>query len=236
MITGNDLSQFQGDVGFDVFKNNANFVIVKTTEGTGFIDPKFKRNQSEARRVGLPLGYYHFARPDLGNAPEREADDFLAVCGQLQAGEVLALDYEPQNQKPEDVLWCLNFLNRIQSKTQVKPFIYLNQAQVKKFNWKPVADADYALWIAAYTYDPANNNFLTGAWPSAVMQQWTDVQSVPGIPNKADADGDVFFGDVNTFKKYGYNPVTPVPPQTDYKARYEKAQNKLDRIKGITNE
>ena len=94
-ILGNDVASFQGDINYDIYKNNTNFVICKATEGVGFIDPKFKRNQSEARRVGLPLGFYHFARPDLGNSPEAEADFFLNIVGTPKEGEIFILYYEP---------------------------------------------------------------------------------------------------------------------------------------------
>lgn len=206
---GQDIASYQGDINYDTFKSNSQFVIIKATEGIGFKDPKFSRNQSEARRVGMGLGYYHFARTDLNNSPEREAQWFLDVIGSLRDGEVLALDWECANQKQADVDWCKKWLDYVKAKTGVAPLIYLNQSQ-HRFNWKVVVDAGYGLWIAAYTGSPTNNNFNKGIWPFAAMQQWTNGQIVPGVPAKV--DGDVFFGDLETFKKYGYKtPVNPTP-------------------------
>lgn len=216
-IVGNDVSGFQGDINFDTYKNNSNFIIVKVTEGNGFTDPKFKRNQTEARRVGLPLGYYAFARPDLGNPPEAEAQWFLTQCGDLREGEVLVLDYEPNGQVQAWVDWCKKWLDYVFSKTQCRPLIYLNQSQVKTFNWQTVVDAGYGLWIAAYTGSPTNNTYNKGQWAFAAMQQWTSSQQVPGI--SGNVDGDVFFGDVATFKKYGYK-NSVAPPTTDWEAKY----------------
>jgi GH25 family lysozyme M1 (1,4-beta-N-acetylmuramidase) len=204
---GNDISRWQGDVNYDVFKDNTNFVIIKATEGNGFTDPKFTRNQSEARRVGLPLGYYHFARPDLGNSPEVEADYFLKVVGIPVKGEVYVLDYEPKSNPGDTVDWCKKFLDHVFAKIQTKPLIYLNQAQIKAFNWKPIVDAGYGLWVAAYTYDPNKNDFEKGSWPFAAIQQWTNQQQVPGVTGNV--DGNVFFGSIETFKKYGYQPPQP---------------------------
>ena len=221
---GNDVSKYQGDIDFELYKNNSNFLICKATEGVGYTDPKFVRNQSEARRVGLPLGYYHFARPDLGNTAIAEADWFLKTIGTLQEGEVCVLDYECANQVQSHVVWCRDFLNRVFEKIGVRPFIYLNQSQVTKFDWQVVIDGNYALWIAAYTKDPTNNIFTLGKFPSAAMQQWTNAQTVPGIAGGV--DGNVFFGDITTFKKYGYVPPVPTPVDTtDYKALYEKVIN-----------
>lgn len=232
MIVGNDISKYQGDIDFDIYKNNSNFVITKASEGNGYTDPKFFRNQSEARRVGIPLGYYHFARPDLNNSPDVEAEWFLKVCGQLQDGEFLCLDYEA-TWTGNVVDWCLSFLNHVKEKTSLKCFIYLNQALLKKYDWKSVVDGGYALWVAAYTYDPNKNDFVTGAWTSAAMQQWTNKQVVPGI--SGGCDGDCFFGTVKALAKYGYLtptvpevPSTPTtPPQNNDNLDLEKKINEL---------
>lgn len=222
-IVGNDISAIgQGQVNYDLYKNNSNFVIVKASEGRDFTDPQLSRNQSEARRVGLPLGYYHFARPDKGNSPDQESDKFLSAIGQLHEGEMLVLDFEVSYSDP--VNWCKKWLDIVASKTNgTKPLIYLNQSQVT-LPWQPVVDAGYGLWIAAYTFDPNNNNFKKGPWPFAAMQQWTNAQTVPGISTKV--DGDIFFGDITTFKKYGYKAVTP-PPAIDWEKKYndEVAKN-----------
>jgi GH25 family lysozyme M1 (1,4-beta-N-acetylmuramidase) len=209
MILGNDCSKWQGDINFDVYKNNSNFLIFKASEGTGYTDTKFSRNQSECRRVGFPLGYYHFARPDLNNLATAEADWFLKVCWTPVEGEVYILDYEP-NWSGDAVAWCKTFLDRVQEKIGVKCFIYLNQSQATAFDWSPVVNAGYPLWIAAYTGSPTKNDFKTGKWATAAMQQWTNCQTVPGIIG--DVDGDCFFGDIIAFKKYGYHAPVVIPP------------------------
>lgn len=222
-IVGNDVASYQGDINYDVYKNNSHFIIVKATEGVGFVDPKFKRNQSEARRTKVPLGYYHFARPDLNSNAEAEADYFLTVLGQIYEGEMLILDYEP-NWYGDAVSWCKRWLDHVYRKTNCRPLIYLNQNQLKTINWKAVSDAGYGLWVAAYTYDPNVNTFITGSFPFAAMQQWTNRQRVPGTTGNL--DGNVFFGELAVFKRYGYKPATPQPPAVDYKALYEEEKKK----------
>jgi GH25 family lysozyme M1 (1,4-beta-N-acetylmuramidase) len=218
---GNDISRWQGDVNYDVFKDNTQFVLIKSSEGNGYTDPKFIRNQAESRRVGLPLGYYHFARPDLGNTPEAEADYFLKVIGSPVEGEVYVLDYEPASNPGDAVAWCKKFLDRVLEKTGTKPLIYLNQSQVKSFDWQPVIDAGFGLWIAAYTYDPNKNDVEIGKWPFAAIQQWTNKQQVPGV--SGNVDGNVFFGDIQTFKKYGYKKAENTPPQESEEVKQLKA-------------
>lgn len=211
MMLGNDVSVFQGAIDYDTYKKNANFVIVKASEGVGFTDKQFARSQSEARRVGLPIGYYHFARPDLGNDPAVEADWFLKVVGAPVEGEMLCLDFEVSCADP--VGWCKKFLDRIAfMRDGYRPLIYMDQSRTSGFNWKPVVDSGYGLWLASYTYDPNVNTGKIGAWPFMAMQQWTSSQVVPGIIGNV--DGNVLFGDLATFRAYGYKKpvVAPTPP------------------------
>jgi len=234
MLLGNDISKWQGEINWEVYKNNTNFCILKASEGTGYTDPKFYSYQTAASVNNIPLGYYHFARPDLGNSAEAEADWFIKVIGEIREGELLCLDFEPQwNGNP--VVWSKNFLDRVASRLNgYKCPIYLNQSQITSWDWSPVANAGYGLWVAAYTYDPTINTFPTGAWPFACMQQWTNKQIVPGI--SGGVDGDVFFGDLVAFKKYGYHkpivtpptppptPPTPLPEPTPICPKYAEAK------------
>jgi lysozyme len=212
MIVGNDISGHQGQIDFGVYKNNTNFVIIKMSEGTSFIDPMAGYNRQQARLMGIPLGYYHFARPDLGNSPQAEADFFCRLIDgdPIKEGESVYLDYECANQKQSDVDWCKAWLDVVSKHFGgMKPMIYLNQSQVKAFNWKVVVDAGYALWLASYQGVGVGD---TGQWPSMAMQQWTSSQQVPGTLGSL--DGDWFFGDVNAFKAYGYKKPIPVPINT----------------------
>ncbi len=212
MIVGNDVSEFQGQIDWNVYKNNSNFIIIRATFGNGYFDKWFTHNRDEARRVGLPRGYYHYAYPQY-NTPEIEADWFCKALWDIQEEESLYLDYE-ENWNGNVVSWCKAFLDRIAGKLNgYKAFIYLNQSLATSYDWTPVVSAGYGLWIAAYTYDPNNNNFKIGPWPLAAIQQWTNKQQVPGIQGAV--DGDVFFGDINTFKKYGYIKPQPSPQPTE---------------------
>lgn len=223
MIVGNDISHWQGTVDWGVYKSNSNFVIVKTSEGNGGVDAKFSSYQKAARSAGLPLGYYHFARPDLGNTPEAEAKHFLATVGNPEEGEVFCLDYEP-NWNGDAVNWCKNFLSTVQTTNGVKCFIYLNQSQVKAYNWYPIINENFPLWLAAYTGSPTNTSYTLGQWPKALLHQWTSSQVVPGI--SGGIDGDAFHGTIEEFKKCGYIapiPEPPPPPEIPCEERVKEA-------------
>lgn len=233
MIVGNDIASFQKDINWDVYRDNSNFVIMKATEGLTFVDPKLSINQSESRRVNILRGYYHFARPSYGNDAAHEADFFLSKIGPLREGEVLCLDFEETY--PDAVNWCKTWLDRIKFMTEgCKPLVYLDQSRVEAYNWQPVVDAGYGLWIAAYTYDPNNNNFKHGKWPSAAMQQWTNNQQVPGISTRV--DGDAFFGGEAEFQKYGYHKPVPPPPPAPPVDTSKPYKDALLKIKDLTKQ
>ena len=210
MIVGQDISEFQGQIDFGVYKNNTNFVICKASEGNGYIDHWFGYNRTQARLMGIPLGYYHFARPDLGNTPQAEADFFCSLIDgdPIKEGEVIALDFEVTY--TDCVNWCKAWLDAVSAHFGgMKPLIYLNQSQTQGFDWSPVVNAGYGLWLASYN---SQGQGQTGKWTSMAMQQWTSSQKVPGITGNC--DGDWFFGDINQFKAYGYKkPVPPTPTQ-----------------------
>ena len=79
-----------------------------------------------------------------------------------------------------------------------------------------------------------NINFLQIPWAFVAIQQWTNKQQVPGINSKV--DGDVFFGDVATFKKYGYKTPTPTDPCADVKQQLVEANKTIDSLRNSNNE
>ncbi len=216
MLSGADVSSYQGNIDWNTFKNNVNFCIIKATEGTGYIDPWFGNNRQKARDCGILRGYYHFARPDLGNTPEAEAQFFVDIInGQsLQEGESIYLDFEVQYHG-DNVAWAKAWMDLVESKLGVKPVFYSFQSMLTSHDWKSVVDNGNGLWVATASGDPNNTNFQTGAWPIAMMNQWGS-QVIPGISGQTDSN--VFFGDAKAFGKYGYQkPVvvnTPPPVET----------------------
>lgn len=221
-LKGVDVSQWQGDINFDTLKDNVDFFICKVSEGVGFTDPKFARNQSECRRVGLPLGYYHFARPNLGNSAKSEADYFLKTIGELRDGEILFLDFEVPYRDP--VTWCKDFLDSLsKSLNGYKPLIYLNQSQVKGYNWKPIIDANYGLWLAAYLSTTPST-----PWSTVAFQQNSSSGSIKGINGKVDTN--LFFGDKKALVKYGVSVENPATGQL------EALQVKLDDMRASRDE
>lgn len=60
---GIDVSRYQKSIEWSKVKGaGIKFVYIKATEGATYTDPYFERNFAGAKRVGLPVGVYHFFR------------------------------------------------------------------------------------------------------------------------------------------------------------------------------
>lgn len=211
-LKGIDISRWQGNINWDEVKKAVDFAIIKASGGDDglYPDGQFARNKAEARRVGILRGYYHFAGGV--HSPEEEADHFVNTVGDLQKGEIMALDWEVHHSNPVD--WCLKFLQRVETRVGFKPVIYMNSATCNALNWGPVIANNNGLWIANW----GSNNGVPGSppsvgkWPFWAIWQYSSSGSVAGIAGRVDMD--VFNGDATAFKKYGGDTGTPTPPPT----------------------
>ena len=176
MLKGADISNWQGVGAGDGY----DFVIIKATEGNGYTDPKCDQHYQRAKARGQLRGVYHFARPDLGNSAQAEADWFVGEIQGYIKDAILVLDWEMSTW---NVDWARAWLDRVYERTGVRPLIYMSASVISQYNWNSVADGDYGLWIAGYpakydvknppTPDPDDMPYNIGPWPFWVIWQYT---------------------------------------------------------------
>ena len=74
MVKGIDVSEWQGVIDWDKVKAaGIQFAIIRTGWGKTGVDKQFKRNVSEARRVGIKVGLYHYSYATSVYAAQAEA-------------------------------------------------------------------------------------------------------------------------------------------------------------------
>ena len=71
---GIDVSHYQGIINWEQVarEEDVSFVYVKATEGAGYVDDLYLRNLYGAKRVGIPVGVYHFFRPNASALTQLE--------------------------------------------------------------------------------------------------------------------------------------------------------------------
>lgn len=226
MIKVVDISHHQGEVDFNKMKaQGVSAVFIKCTQGTGFIDSRYKEYKSICRKLGISLGFYHFAgniQKDLKTTvtadPIEEAKHFLRNIGDILPGEILILDWEPSISTITPSIWVSRFLDYVYGQVGFRPIFYTYEARLLKDNYRIVKEDNYGLWIAKYGL----NNSIPGTqpkitpWDSYVLWQYTSKGdgSKYGVSSKYI---DISQADItlDTLKKYGKPGITPEPPTDD---------------------
>lgn len=86
-VNGIDVANYQPD---DYGTAGLDFVFVKATEGTSYVNPSHDAQVAHGRAAGLVVGHYHFVRPGSMGA---QVSYFLAHA-RPRAGDMLCLDWE----------------------------------------------------------------------------------------------------------------------------------------------
>lgn len=212
MLKGIDISHHQK--GIDLGAVDTDFVICKATEGNGYTDEMCDTFYQKAKSLGKKLGVYHFARPDLGNTPEAEADWFVKETLGYHKEAMLILDWESGNL--QDTTWARKWLDRVYSKTGVRPVIYMSASVMRSANWGDVVAGDYGLWVANYgsndgtAQDSVFDKYPLKYWDFYALWQYTSVGRLNGYNGNLDLN--YFSGDSSAWDKYaGGSPSSSKP-------------------------
>ena len=147
MLKGIDVSHHNNLDRILSIIDKPDFCIIKATEGKTYNDPKFKHNIQICKERDIPIGFYHYARPE-NNMPLDEAKHFLSKVAPYIGDCILALDWE-DIALHHPISWALTFLNYIYAQTGVRPLFYCQASYTK--NIKSLLDNNYGLWVAHYT-------------------------------------------------------------------------------------
>ena len=194
-LNGVDIASYQSGIN-PAKLTTTDFVIVKFTQGTTYLNPYADRQYSVAKAAGKLLGAYHYAE---GKSATAEAQYFVKCLGNRVKECVLALDWEGNQNSVfgtgKDVAWCKEFLDEVYRLTGVRPLIYMSKSVCRKHNWSSVA-ANYPLWCAQYksnsTTDyqssPWTDNNGFGAWERDTIRQYSSHGRIAGYDANIDLD------------------------------------------------
>lgn len=204
-LYGTDQSKWQSNS-----VTEGDFIIVKATEGVGYVDPTCDVKYQMNKKAGKFRGFYHFARPDLGNSAQAEAKFFVDNCKNYFGDAIPVLDWE---RSVSNVGWAKAFLDEVFRLTGVRPWIYMSASVVNGYDWSSVA-SDYGLWIAGY---PAKYNVKNPPKPTAKelpykIGKWKFAAAWQYSSSAGTLDRNIFYGDATAWNKYAAKPVTVEVP------------------------
>ncbi len=185
-IHGIDISRYQGTIDWEKLRTGmingcpVRFVMIKATEGSTRVDPKFKENFYQAHEYGFIRGAYHFW--STKSSAKDQAYFFLKnvrlISGDLPP--VLDIEKKPKDQSVEDFqMDVLTWLHTVEDRYHVKPIIYTYHKFKEQYLSDPVFE-DYPYWIAHYYVEKVE---YKGEWK---FWQHTDAGRLPGIRGNVD--------------------------------------------------
>lgn len=198
IMDGIDISSWKGDI--DLYEATPQFCIVKATEGTGYVNPYYRKHFDILNERGILRGSYHFATP--GDATE-QAKYYLDNVAQDIHDGILCLDYEAKalNNGPD---WCEEFLDYVAGQTQATPLIYMSLSVTNEQDWSSVCKK-YPLWVANYPtskdvsfawYNEAYP-YNTGYWDGPTIWQYSSSGWIDGYNDTLDVNH--FYGTRNSW-------------------------------------
>ena len=178
---GVDVSSHQTGIDFSVVP--ADFVIVKVTEGTWYVNPAWRDQVASALTNGKRLGLYHFADDDDVSA---QVEHFLGQVGGYASQYPLWLDWEA-DAVPLGPGAAQAWLDAVGDRTGTTPGFYTYQNVLHSYDWSAVA-ARYPLWVAGGPdYSDYGAGYMDPAIPdvpywgtSALVHQYTEDGRLPG--------------------------------------------------------
>lgn len=179
-MNGIDISSYQAELNAGIVPSD--FVIIKATEGTNYINPTWEEQSGQVIQTNKLLGFYHFA--SVGN-PIAEADFFISVVKDYIGKAVLVLDFEAGAINAWGNVGARQFLNRVKEKTGVYPMIYMSAEVTRQFNWSTISTTN-PLWVAQYASmnptgyqsEPWTDGKGYSAWSSAAIHQYSSAGSL----------------------------------------------------------
>ncbi len=205
-MNGIDIASYQAGINLTVVP--CDFVIVKATEGTGYMNPDYTRAYDQAKSAGKCLGIYHYAS---GGNVQAEADHFLKQVGNRVGEAILILDWESYTNPAfgvNDHDWVKTWCDYVASKTGVNPIVYVQQSAMNRLS----GIGNYPLWVAQYA-DMNQTGYQDHPWNegnyTCVMRQYSSCGRLNGWDGNLDLNK--FYGSREDWNKYAGKGITVTP-------------------------
>ena len=179
---GIDVSHYQGRIDWDevATNNSISYAYLKATEGAALVDDTYRRNLTEARRVGLSVGSYHFYRPNVDW--RKQFDNLTSVVRPEEQDLVPIIDIEHRGSVSEATFIAdlRAFVEKVTEYYGRRPLLYTYHNFYNRY--LTGLFTDYHFMIARYRSDSP----ILSDGKDYIMWQYTQTGSVPGIHGHVD--------------------------------------------------
>ena len=161
---GIDVSKHQGHIDWGQLKEHSKikFVYIKATEGSDYIDPRYRENIHNARKHGFKVGSYHFL--STKSSATTQFKNFITNAKREEQDLLPVIDVEVtgrwSSQQLRDSLKV--FADLLEDYYGCKPLIYTSEKFFTKHLGR--AFADYPLFIAKYNTTQPNIGYRWILW------------------------------------------------------------------------
>lgn len=184
-LKGIDIAIWQR--GIDLAKVPADFVIVKATEGTGYVNDQFNAQINGANRAGRLLGVYHYIN---GTGAAAEMRHFYNAIKPWIGKAIICLDWESGgNSKWGNNAYLAQCVTEIKKLTGKAIVIYASQSA---FPWDIARSTGSKAWVAQYASDSPINGYQDKPWNegkyTCFIRQYSGNGHLPGYNGALDLD------------------------------------------------
>jgi len=158
-LWGIDISHHQTDIDWIALEaEKPHFMFIKATQGVDIEDHKYNTYYTEAKKIGIPVGSYHFF--SYKHDGKKQAEKFLSVA-KNQSGDLLpVLDVERTRRMPRNKYKITSeinaFIEAVFEKLGHYPIIYCTHAFSQLYLDEEILKK-CKLWIADYRSRPTCN-------------------------------------------------------------------------------
>lgn len=159
-------------------------VILKSTQGSNYIDPTYYDRRMAAAEAGMLVGAYHFADD---TDPIDQVNHFIAAAG-ADPSILMALDFEPNGPRTMTLEGARAFLKECETQLGRKAVLYSGNLIKEKL---PHADdffGAHRLWLAQYGTTPRVPPSWSKPWLWQFSGDGINSQGIkiPGISGQID--------------------------------------------------
>lgn len=199
-------------------------VIVKATEGTGYVNSLCDKWVQWLIKNDKPWGFYHYLTGTKSSGAE-EAQYFYKHCANYFGHGIPVADIEGPavNRGPT---YLKQFLDEVYRLSGVRAMVYASLSVIQSWSYgsDSIVVAGHKLWLAQYAsatakvYGFKKSPWQSGTvapWPSITAHQYSDHGRLNGYSN--DLDLDIFYGTkddwCNIAKSSSVKPTEPEPSE-----------------------